>query len=67
MKYNDSDKFRRIGFICGIIMILCGLGIIAVSIFENDFETWRTFISAPLFIVAGLLNIIANRQKQSEL
>ena len=60
MEQNQAEKYRKIGLICGVVMMVAGIVITVVSVADVELDpSWRLF-SGIIFIAVGFLYIVIN-------
>ena len=60
MEQNQAEKYRKIGLICGVVMMVAGIVITVVSVADVELDpSWR-LLSGIVFIAVGFLYIAIN-------
>ncbi len=63
MEKNKPKSYAKIGLLCGIICILCGIFITLVSTFDREEESSLRLVSGIIFIAVGAVYTGMNLNK----
>lgn len=61
-KTNKNRTYAKIGLICGITGLLCGLLIIVTCLLDVDVAPTLRIVSGIIFMAWGLIYIVINRR-----
>ena len=60
MEQNQAEKYRKIGFICGLVMMVAGIVITILSIADVELDSSWRLLSGIVFIAVGFLYLAIN-------